>query len=225
MKDKARIGIITSSGGSTIGAVFQILKDAELEFDFAVLSDRECKSEVIAKTYGYETKRIPYSKSFDDSAKQYLFDEMNVQLVIMLYSRLISEVLFSTGKCVNIHPSLLPAFPGLNATTEAFLKQVRYLGVTTHFVDKGIDTGRILSQCLLPIYQEETLKQVKRKSHYLRVYSFLQILEIFFPVTSELSKNSSFCSSPLANPGLKNEVTRQLFRSYAEDIPELGNFL
>jgi folate-dependent phosphoribosylglycinamide formyltransferase PurN len=220
-----RVGIITSSGGATINAAFQILSAANLEFDFKVVTDRNCGSEKVAEVYGYESKQILYSDKFDLEAKKYLFDELEVELAILLHSRLIKEVLFATGKCVNIHPSLLPAFSGLNATRQAYLKHVRYIGVTSHFVDEGIDTGEIISQCILPVYKGESLEQINRKSHYMRVYAFLQILEVFFPDACELSEKTAFKSGPLGNPGLRNTKTLQSFRNYAEDIPELGNFL
>jgi phosphoribosylglycinamide formyltransferase-1 len=219
-----KVGIITSSAGSTIDAAFNILKSASVEIDFVVVTDRLCESEKIAEKHGYKHKRIPYSSEFDFQASAYLFDDEEVDIVILLHSRLISEVLFKTGKCFNIHPSLLPAFPGMNATQQAFEKKVRFIGVTAHLVDQGVDTGPILSQCLLPLSNDDSIKELNRKSHYLRIYTFLQILEIRFPhsFNSPSAHDESF--GLLGNPPLKNSLVKAGFYDYAKDITSLHMF-
>ena len=213
-----KVGIITSSAGSTIDAAFQILKSASIPIDFVVVTDRKCASEEVADKYGYKHKRIPFSSEFDDQASSYLFDEEQVEIVILLHSRLISEVLFNTGKCFNIHPSLLPAFPGMKATQQAFEKKVRFIGVTAHEVDQGVDTGPILSQCLVPISDDDTIKVINRKSHYLRIYTFLQILETKFPESFNCKQVDDNSFGLLGNPPLKDSLVKAGFNEYAIDI-------
>ena len=225
MASLIKVGIITSSAGSTIAAVFKILKSSEVDFDFVVVTDRECDSELIAEKHGHSFKRIPYEEDFDQKAYDYLFVEQKVDIVILLHSRLISEVLFKTNKCFNIHPSLLPAFPGMGATTRAFEAKVRYIGVTSHLVDGGMDTGLILSQSLVPIMAEESLAQINRKSHYLRIYTFLQILETQFPNEMHVPADDNIKITPLGNPPLKNLSIKSHFRNYARDISTLHEFL
>ncbi|MCR4425900.1 MAG: hypothetical protein NUW23_06860, partial [Firmicutes bacterium] len=55
------------------------------------------------------------------------------------------------GRVINIHPSLLPSFPGLNAQRQALEHGVRYTGCTVHFVDRGVDTGPIIDQRVVPV--------------------------------------------------------------------------
>ena len=61
------------------------------------------------------------------------------------------------GNILNIHPSLLPAFTGLQAQKQALLKGVKYTGCTVHFVDEGVDTGPIIAQAVVPVYEGDTV--------------------------------------------------------------------
>ena len=60
------------------------------------------------------------------------------------------------GRAVNIHPSLLPAFPGLHAQRQAIAHGVKVAGVTVHFVDEGVDTGPIIAQAAVPVLDDDT---------------------------------------------------------------------
>jgi len=71
----------------------------------------------------------------------------------------------STNKVVNVHPSLLPAFPGLHSIKQAHDYGVKFTGVTVHLVDAGMDTGRILDQEVIPINPKETLAQLEERVH------------------------------------------------------------
>lgn len=65
---------------------------------------------------------------------------------------------FNCNQVINIHPSLLPAYPGLKSYQRAFSDQVKYSGVTVHFVDDGVDTGPIIAQRSFPRFSEDTLE-------------------------------------------------------------------
>ncbi len=60
------------------------------------------------------------------------------------------------GKMINIHPSILPSFPGVNAVGQALDYGCRVSGATVHYVDSGMDTGKIIDQMSCPIYEEDT---------------------------------------------------------------------
>jgi phosphoribosylglycinamide formyltransferase-1 len=67
------------------------------------------------------------------------------------------------GKIVNIHPSLLPAFPGLDAIGQSLQAGVKQTGVTIHYVDEGMDTGKIIAQQPVPISDDETRESLQAK--------------------------------------------------------------
>ena len=60
------------------------------------------------------------------------------------------------GRAINIHPALLPAFPGLHAQRQAIAAGVKIAGVTVHFVDEGVDTGPIIAQASVPVHDDDT---------------------------------------------------------------------
>ncbi|AUW94018.1 MAG: phosphoribosylglycinamide formyltransferase [Sulfobacillus thermosulfidooxidans] len=76
------------------------------------------------------------------------------------------------GRAVNLHPALLPSFPGLNAIEQAFAHGVFWTGVTVHFVDDGHDTGPIIAQAAVPRYREDTLDDLRERiqHHEHRLY-------------------------------------------------------
>lgn len=67
------------------------------------------------------------------------------------------------GNILNIHPSLLPAFTGLQAQKQALLKGVTYTGCTVHFVDEGMDTGPIIAQAVVPVYVDDTVDTLSKR--------------------------------------------------------------
>ena len=69
------------------------------------------------------------------------------------------------GKIINIHPSLLPSFKGAHAIKKAYDYGVKYTGVTVHYVDKGMDTGSIITQEVVPIKKSDTLASLEEKIH------------------------------------------------------------
>lgn len=79
-------------------------------------------------------------------------------VVLAGYMRLIGKVLTSeyTNSIMNIHPALLPSFPGVHGQRDALEYGVRYSGCTVHFVDEGMDTGPIILQAVVPVLKDDT---------------------------------------------------------------------
>jgi len=81
------------------------------------------------------------------------------------------------NRVINIHPSLLPSFPGVRAYEEAFEAGVGLSGVTVHFVDEGIDTGKIIKQKSFPRFKDDSLETFKRRGQNLEHFLYPQVLE------------------------------------------------
>ena len=81
------------------------------------------------------------------------------------YMRVLSSTFVQAyrGKILNIHPSLLPAFTGLQAQKQALVKGVTYTGCTVHFVDEGIDTGPIIVQAVVPVFEDDTVDTLSKR--------------------------------------------------------------
>jgi phosphoribosylglycinamide formyltransferase 1 len=124
---------------------------------------RACNVEAIC----LNPKAFPDKKAYEESILEHLRQRKIEWIVLAGYMRLIGPALLQAypKRIVNIHPSLLPAFPGLNAIEKAFSYPVKVSGVTVHFVDEGIDTGPIIAQQAVTIDEEDTLESFERKIH------------------------------------------------------------
>jgi phosphoribosylglycinamide formyltransferase-1 len=88
-----------------------------------------------------------------------LLKEHNVQLVCLAgYMRIVGKVILDAfpNRVINIHPALLPSFPGLHGQQQAWEYGVKYSGCTVHFVDEGMDTGPIIIQAVVPVFDDDT---------------------------------------------------------------------
>jgi len=179
---KKRIGVLLSGRGSNFEALAdsvasQNIPEAEVAL---VLSNREAAAGIDrAKARGLVTRVIP-SKGLEREAYDRLvvaaLNEAKVDLVCLAgYMRLLSPYFVAAfpQKILNIHPSLLPSFPGLEAQKQALDYGVKFAGCTVHFVDENLDAGPIILQSVVPVEDgdtEETLSaRILKEEH--RIYS------------------------------------------------------
>jgi phosphoribosylglycinamide formyltransferase-1 len=161
------LGILGSGSGSNMQAILDAIDSGTLNARISiVLSD--CPDALIlerARKRGIETGVIDCSgfrNKFPDEAQRETAQRLlaaGVEVVCLAgFLRLVKRPLldFFPNKILNIHPSLLPAFPGLEAWKQALDAGVTEAGCTVHFVDEGVDTGPILLQESLPILAGET---------------------------------------------------------------------
>jgi phosphoribosylglycinamide formyltransferase-1 len=108
------------------------------------------------------------NKAEYEQAVLHLLQKYQIEWIVLAgYMRLIGPTLLTAyaGRIINIHPSLLPAFPGKNAIEQAFFYPVKISGVTIHFVDAGMDTGPIIAQEPVVRAEEDTLESFTVKIH------------------------------------------------------------
>ena len=186
---KKRIAVLLSGRGSNFEALADTVSagripNAEIAL---VLSNREGAPGIDrAKARGLATRVIP-SKGLEretyDRQIVAALHEANVDLVCLAgYMRLLTpEFLKSySRRILNIHPSLLPAFPGLDVQRKALEYGVRFSGVTVHFVDAGVDTGPIILQAVVPVEPDDTpadlADRILKEEH--RIYP--EAIRLFF---------------------------------------------
>jgi phosphoribosylglycinamide formyltransferase-1 len=174
-----RLGIVGSAGGSSILSAIACVRAADLAFEPVVVTDRDCGLERSASANGYCTTRIAYDSPDGFSAKAAaFFAEQKCRNVILFYSRRVTAPLFESVLVHNVHPSLLPAFPGLNAVARTLESGVRFLGSTLHEVDAGVDTGAICAQACSPLAAETSLPRAERLAFLQKVYLALVWYEL-----------------------------------------------
>ena len=183
MSLKTKIAVLGSGKGSNFVALAKACDDGVLQAEIAlVISDVEdAKILDQAKKFGIPNKFInpgKYRTKLDDEAETtYIktLKDFGVQWVALAgFMRILKGDFLRAfeQKVINIHPSLLPAFPGLEAWSQAFNYGVKVTGCTVHLVDHGIDTGRILAQGVVPVLEDDTSttlhQRIQKEEH--RIY-------------------------------------------------------
>jgi phosphoribosylglycinamide formyltransferase-1 len=161
------IGILGSGKGSNFLAIQEAIERGECPAETRiVISDVE--SALIlehARTRGIPAHYVApgkYRTRMEEPAEQEvvrLLREAGVELVVLAgYMRMVKQPLLQAfeGRIINIHPALLPAFPGLEAWRQALEAGASVTGCTVHWVDSGMDTGEIIAQAEVPVLPEDT---------------------------------------------------------------------
>lgn len=159
-----KIAILISGRGSNMMAIHQAIVDKKLDAKIQLIVSNKPD----AAGFGYaHTHRIPVAvieKKNNENLVTYdqrlieKIESASVELVVLAgYMKLLSKLFTDhfRGRVINIHPSLLPAFPGLHAQKQALEAGVTESGCTVHFVDEGCDTGPIIAQKIVPITKDD----------------------------------------------------------------------
>lgn len=176
-----RLGILISGRGSNFEAIAQNVAAGSIDAQIAmVISNRaEARGLEIARERGLPHVCLP-SKGLDRTVYDgLLVEELKkhaVDLVCLAgYMRLLSAGFIRefAGRVLNIHPSLLPSFPGLDAQHQALEHGVKISGCTVHFVDEYLDAGPIIVQAAVPVLDDDTIEslsaRILKEEH--RIYS------------------------------------------------------
>ncbi len=159
-----RLGILLSGRGSNFEAIARSIQTGELDAEIAiVLSNRALAPGLEkARLAGLPASSLPSAGLSRETYDQQLIEALRpyeVDLVCLAgYMRLLTPTFVRAfdGKILNIHPSLLPAFPGLDAQHQALQHGVKITGCTVHFVDEYLDAGPIVMQAAVPVLDGDT---------------------------------------------------------------------
>ena len=214
-------GIIGSSGGSALRAAAQCAQAAGIELDLTVIVDRDCGLRDWAQAAGHRTLLVPYVNidAFSSDAA-HIFLNDGCQDVLLYYSRIVGAPLINRCRVQNIHPSLLPAFPGLHGVRDAVRAGARVLGATLHDVDAGVDTGAIAAQVACALDERVPLQRAQRLSYLQKVYLTLVWFESLqngfvngVPANEQRGVGITTASAGLLNPELL-----QAYRRWTADV-------
>jgi phosphoribosylglycinamide formyltransferase-1 len=203
-----------SAGGSAFTEAARIAN--QLPIEFLSLTDRPCLAEIRCRELSIPVRRIVESNNnlFSLAAQQY-FAENEVELCLLYFSRIITRELFEVIPCCNVHPSLLPAFPGMSAVKRAWSEGARFIGATVHHVDQGVDTGPIIAQASTPIPTTATLEWCERISFLQKTLVTLVTFELLITDSPLMSGGSCalLSHSPKANPTLTDPSLVEGFKA------------
>lgn len=169
MREQANIAVFASGNGSNFQAMLE--NDSILEKIVLLICDKP-GAKVIERAHRYRIPTLVVRRSDFETKKAYeqkIHDWLQQDEVTWIflagYMRLIGPTILDpfAGRIVNIHPSLLPAFPGKDAIGEALRAGVSETGVTIHYVDAGMDTGSVIIQQTIPIFPEDTYTDLQTR--------------------------------------------------------------
>ncbi len=169
---KLRLGVLASGTGTNLQAIIDHCRQGTLEAEIVLVVSNNPDAGALqrAQHAGLRTLCIDhrlYDKRGDfDRAVIESLRKAEVDLVVLAgFMRLLSNEFLQAfpHRIMNIHPALLPAFPGLNAQRQALEYGVRVSGCTVHFLDSGVDTGPIILQAAVPVLDDDTEETLARR--------------------------------------------------------------
>lgn len=169
-----RIAVFASGSGSNFQAIVDAVQAGKLDVEVGLLVCDRPGAKVVERaaaagveTFAFRPKEYASKEAYESEIVRRM-QERRIDLVVLAgYMRIISCTLLLPyeGRIVNIHPSLLPSFPGLDAIGQALAHGVKVTGVTVHFVDGGMDTGPIIAQRAVEVAEGDTADSLADKIH------------------------------------------------------------
>ena len=182
MKHAQKLGVLVSGTGTNLEAILAACAEGRLVSKVAVVISNKAGALALerAEKAGVPTRVIPHGaypsrEEFDRALVAALRDAGVDWVVLAGFMRLITSTMLDAfpNRIVNIHPSLLPAFPGVDAQKQAFDYGVKVSGCTVHLVDGGTDTGPVIAQRAVPVLDgddaESLRKRILREEHAILV--------------------------------------------------------
>ena len=170
------IAVFASGFGSNFQALIEAVQQHTLDARIALLvTDKPgCIAEQRAvnheiDVFAFSSKDYSGKEAYETAILQELRQRGVEYIVLAGYMRYIGKVLLENFPMhiINLHPALLPSFPGAHGITDAYHHGVKVFGITIHFVDEGVDTGRIIDQFAFHADDHETLEEIETRIHQL----------------------------------------------------------
>ena len=175
-----KLAVLVSGRGSNLQAIIDSIDREELDAHLSIVISNTKDAMALKRAEKHGIKTIFIDPSTYLNSKEYdkalvlKLKEFSIDLICLAgYMRILGEEVIQIfeKKIINIHPSLLPAFPGLNAQKQAINHGVKFSGCTVHFVDLGVDSGPIILQTVVPVYDNDDEKSLSKRileqEHYL----------------------------------------------------------
>ena len=167
-----RLAVLASGRGSNLQAIIDAIKEGRLRAVLAVVISNKAGAEALerARKHGapavfLDPKATPGRDAYDAVILEHL-RKHDVGLVALAgYMKIVTRVLIDAyaHRIMNIHPSLLPSFPGLKAQQQTLDWGARVSGCTVHFVEEGVDTGPIIRQAAVPVLEGDTAESLEAR--------------------------------------------------------------
>ncbi len=186
-----KIGILGSGRGSNCRAILQSIRDGKLNAKATVVISDVLDAPIleIAREFGVANAYLPpghFRTRLEPKVEAQLvkmLQDAEVELVVLAgFMRVLKEQMLAAfpRRIVNIHPSLLPKFPGLEAWKQALAANEKWTGVTVHYVDEKIDHGDIIAQRRIPVMSDDTPESLHARIQEVEHVLYPEALERVF---------------------------------------------
>jgi phosphoribosylglycinamide formyltransferase-1 len=165
MRQKIDLGILVSGNGSNLQTIIDCCEEGTLDAQIKIVLSNNPKAYALERCRKHsipamiiDHREFSSRESFDRRAVE-LLKAAGVELVVMAgFMRILSSEFFRSFplRIMNIHPALLPAFPGIHVQQKALEYGAKFSGCTVHFADEGVDSGPIIIQAVVPVYDDDT---------------------------------------------------------------------
>ena len=179
-----KIAVFASGFGSNFQAIIEAVKQQTLNADIALLVSDNPSSKAVERAnaagidaFTFYAKDYAVKAAYEQAVLAELQKRQVEYIVLAGYMRIIGPTLLEAFpmRIINLHPALLPSFPGAHGIADAYNYGVKVFGITIHFVDEGVDTGKIINQFAFHAEDDDTLETIETKIH--------QLEHQYFPLT------------------------------------------
>ena len=188
MNKKLKVGVLASGNGSNLQAIIDRSVRGELDAEVVCVITNRADAFALERGRNHGIPAIhlnhrdfPGREAYDAALVTALRDH-GVELVVLAgFMRIITRVLLDAFpmSVMNVHPALLPSFPGLDAQKQALTHGAKLTGCTVHFVDEGTDTGPIIIQAAVPILAGDTVETISQRIHIQEHRIYPQAIQLF----------------------------------------------
>jgi len=178
------IAVLVSKEEHCLQKILEARKNREIYANLSVIVGTDYTFVQMAKNAGIPYRVVANSKSQEETEARILklIEEFNIDLIVLArYMRVLSPnfVWRYPNRIINIHPSLLPAFPGAYAYVQAFEKGAKIVGCTAHFITDELDQGPIICQDAFEVLPSDTLESIKSKGRELEAKTLLKAIKLY----------------------------------------------
>lgn len=183
-----RLAVFASGSGSNFEALVKAIRKQTIEAEVALLVTDKPDAFALTRadklavpSVSFYPKQFPSKEVFEREVLDHL-KEADIDLIVLAgYMRIIGQTLLEAfdNRIINIHPSLLPLYPGKQGIQDAFDAGATETGVTVHLVDEGIDTGKILAQEKVAIDPDDTIESLEEKIHAVEHVLYPEVIQTY----------------------------------------------
>ena len=218
MKKKVNMGVLVSGSGTNLQSIIDNSEKGFLDADIKVVISNNPDSYALERSKKHNIPAVLIEQSDFTNREDFdrkmieILNSYSVELVAMAgFMRILSPAFLKAFpmRVINIHPAILPSFPGLHGQQQAFDYGVKFSGCSVHFADEGVDTGPIIIQAVVPVYDDDTedslSERILKEEHKIYSQAIQRYAEGKLEVVGRkvrVKDHKQIGDSPLHNPPL-----------------------